>query len=196
MRAFGHENRNRGLKAAAAHAVVAGAVGAADDHGVAGHARVGDGVDELGGMFRDAAALRVRADHEAGDVLQEQDRRSALVAQFNEMRALHGGFGEQNAVVGEDADRLAMNPGEAADQRRAVGRLEFLKFAAVDDARDHFANVVGLLEVGRRRRRRVLSDRRAARAARDVVVRRCSRQSSVATMSRTLPIASISVSAR
>ena len=67
----------------------------------------------------------------------------ALVAQLDEMRALHRGLREEHAVVGEDADRLAMDPGEAADQRRAVVRLELLEFAAVDDAGDHLAHVVG-----------------------------------------------------
>src|SRR5271163_1939530 len=64
------------------------------------------------------------------------------------MCALQRGLGKEHAVVGEDADRLAVDPGEAAHQRRAESRLEFLKLAAVDDAGDHFANAVGLSEIG------------------------------------------------
>ena len=48
---------------------------------------------------------------------------------------------EQHAVVGEDADLVAPDVREAADQRRAVGRLVFVEAAAVDDPRDDLAHV-------------------------------------------------------
>ena len=86
--------------------VVAGAERAADDHGELGHARRGDGGDHLGAVLGDAAGLVVAADHEAGDVLQEQQRDAALVAQLDEVRALERRLAEQHAVVGEDADRV------------------------------------------------------------------------------------------
>ena len=59
------------------------------------------------------------ADHEAGDVLQEQQRNVALARELDEMRALERALAEQDAVVGEDADRKAADMREAADQRRA-----------------------------------------------------------------------------
>ena len=108
MRALGHMNRKRGSIRAAAHAVVAGTVAAADDHGELGHRRGGDRGHQLGAILGDAAGLVFPSDHEAGDVLQEHQRDAALAAQLDEVRALQRRFGEQDAVVGEDADRIAV----------------------------------------------------------------------------------------
>ena len=105
---------------APAHAVVAGAEAAADDHGEFRHIRGGDRGHELGAVLGDAAGLVLLADHEAGDVLQEQQRDAALARELDEMRALERALAEQDAVVGEDADRDALDVREAADQRRAV----------------------------------------------------------------------------
>jgi hypothetical protein len=60
------------------------------------------------------------ADHEAGNVLEEQQRNAPLAGQFDEVRALLRAFAEQHAVVGEDRDRHAPDMGEAADQRAAI----------------------------------------------------------------------------
>ena len=60
------------------------------------------------------------AHHEAGDVLQEDQRDAALVAQLDEVRALERRLAEQDAVVGDDADRVAPDAREAAHQRLAV----------------------------------------------------------------------------
>src|SRR5690606_39260509 len=98
-----------------------------------GHLRGGDGGDELGTVLGDALGLVLAADHEATDVLQEQQRDAALARELDEMRALERGFGEQHAVVGEDRHRLAPDMREAADERRTVERLELVKLAAVDD---------------------------------------------------------------
>src|SRR5690606_29032624 len=121
---------------AAVHGVVAGAEAAADDHGELGHVRARDRGDHLRAVAGDAGLLVLLADHEAGDVLQEHQRDAALVAQLDEMRALERAFGEQDAVVGDDPDRIAVQVGEAAHQGLAVARLELLQLAAVDDARD------------------------------------------------------------
>ncbi len=94
-----HEHEAR-AKSAAAHAVIAGAVGSAGHDRVARHAGIRHGIDELGRILGDAAALGIGAHHEAGDVLQEQDRHVALVAKLDEMRALERGVREQHAVVG------------------------------------------------------------------------------------------------
>ena len=59
------------------------------------------------------------ADHEAGDVLQEDQRDAAQVAQLDEVRGLERRLREQHAVVGDDADEEAVQPGEAGDERRA-----------------------------------------------------------------------------
>ena len=72
-----HPQEARGI-AAAAHAVVAGAEGAADHDGEFGDVGGGDGGDDLGAVLGDAACFVFLADHEAGDVLQEDERNAAL----------------------------------------------------------------------------------------------------------------------
>ncbi len=99
-------------------------------------------------MAGDAFVLVFAADHEAGDILQEDQRDGALAAQFDEMRALDRGLAEQHAVAGDDPDRAAFDMGEARHQRLAEARLEFVQPRAVDDARDHLADVVGGTQVG------------------------------------------------
>ena len=82
----------------------------------------GDGGHELGAVLGDAARLVAAADHEAGDVLQEEQRDLPLAAQLDEMRALQRRFGKEDAVVGEDADADSVDGGEAgrrASRRRA-----------------------------------------------------------------------------
>jgi len=54
------------------------------------------------------------SDHEAGDVLEENERDAALAAELDEVRALLSRLGEEDAVVSEDPD------GEALDAREAV----------------------------------------------------------------------------
>ena len=88
---------------------------------------VDDGGDHLGAVLGDAAGLVVAPDHEAGDVLQEHERDPALVAQLDEVRALQRALGEQDAVVGQDPDRVAVDVGEAGDERRAVELLELVQ---------------------------------------------------------------------
>ena len=73
----------------------------------------------------------------------------ALTAQFDEMRALERGLRKQNAVIGEDPCRIAEDVRESADQGGAVDRFELLEGAGIDDARDHFAHIVGFAEIRR-----------------------------------------------
>ena len=147
MRALGQVNRKRGRIGAAAHAVIARAEAAADDHGDLGHLRGGDRGDQLGAVLGDALGLVLAADHEAGDVLQEQQRDAALAGELDEMRALLRALGEQHAVVGEDRHRHAPDMREAADQRAAVVRLELVELAAVDQPGDDLVHVVGRAHV-------------------------------------------------
>ena len=56
---------------------------------------------------------------------------------------LSGGFGEQHAVVGDDADRVAVDVGESGDQRAAVFGFEFDEFATVDEPGDDVVHVIG-----------------------------------------------------
>ena len=134
---------------AATHAVVAGAERAADDHRELRDGSTGHRGDHLGAGARDALVFVLSPDHEAGDVLQKDQRDLALAAQFDEVRALVGRLGEQDALVGDDAHRHALDMREAADQRGAVAGLELVKHAVVNDAGDDLAHVVGLAGIGR-----------------------------------------------
>ncbi len=132
------------LVGAPAHAVVAGAERPADDHGELRHDRVGDGVDHLRAVLGDAGALVLASDDEAGDVLQEDERDAAEVAELDEVRRLERRLREEHAVVGDDADQEAVEPGEAGDERRAVALLELVEARAVDQPREDLADLVRL----------------------------------------------------
>ncbi len=125
-----------------AHAVIARAKATADQDGDFGHARGGNRSDELCAMLGDALRLIFSADHEAADILQEQQRDPSLTGKLDEMRAFDRAFRKQYAVIGEDRDGHAPDMRKAADQGRAIQRLELMKFAAVDQPRDDFVHVI------------------------------------------------------
>src|SRR5439155_20804587 len=89
------------------------------------------------------------ARHEARDVLQEDERDLALAGELDEVRAFLRGLGEEDAVVREDRDRETLDPGEAADERLAVERLELVEAAPVHDPGYHLARVERLAIVVR-----------------------------------------------
>jgi hypothetical protein len=64
------------------------------------------------------------------------------------VRALQRRLAEQHAVVGEDADRVAVEVGEAAHECLAVAGLELVKFGPIDQSRDHLVDVVALSKIG------------------------------------------------
>ncbi len=136
------------LVAAAAHGVIAGAKTSADQHGELGHVRARHGGHHLRAILRNARVFVFASDHEPGDVLKENQRDIALIAQFYEVRALQRRLGEEDAVVGDDAHRIAVDVGKTADQGLAVACLELMQLRAVDDARDDLAHVVGQPRVG------------------------------------------------
>jgi hypothetical protein len=100
---------------APAHAVVAGAVGTADQHRVLRDGGVGDGGHHLRAVLGDARGLAVAADHVAAGVLEEQQRHPSLLAELDEVRGLQRRLGEDDAVVGDDADQVPPDAGEPAD---------------------------------------------------------------------------------
>ena len=133
---------------AAAHAVVAGAEGAADDDAEPGHDGVRDRVHHLRPVLGDPGPFVLAADHEPGDVLEEDQRDPPQVAQLDEMGRLEGRFREEDAVVGEDSHEKAVEAGEAGDQGRTVAGLELVEAGAVDEPGDHLAHVVLAPEIG------------------------------------------------
>src|SRR5579863_10183056 len=66
-----------------------------------------------------------------GDVLQENQRRLALSAQFHKVRGFEGAFGEQDAVIGNDSDRIPHQPRKAAHQCGAIEFFELVEAAAI-----------------------------------------------------------------
>lgn len=78
-------------------------------NGKFGHIGAGDSCDQFRPVLGDPAVFGFGANHEAADVLEEQERDIALRAQLNEVGAFEGGGGEEDAVVGEDTDGVAVN---------------------------------------------------------------------------------------
>src|SRR6185437_15897019 len=132
---------------ASAHAVIASAVGTADHNGEFRHAGGGHRRHQLGAIARDTAGLVLFAHHEAGDVLEKHKRDIALTAQLDEMRTLQRVLAEQDAVVGDDADRIAPDMRKAADKRLAVEFLEFVKLGTIDQPRNDVTDVEGFASV-------------------------------------------------
>ncbi len=137
-----HEQEARRVRTSA-HAVVARPEGPADHHGQLRDARRRDRRHELRAVLRDAARLVVAPDHEPRDVLHEQQRDAAQVAELDEVRALQRALAEQDPVVGDDAHRMPVEVREGRDQRRPVELLELLQLAGVDDPSQRVADVVG-----------------------------------------------------
>ena len=106
-----HPQEARAVRSSA-HAVVARARAGPDHDGEFGHVGAGDRRDEFGAVFGDAAFFGVGADHEAADVLEEDEWDAALGAELDEVGAFEGGGGEEDAVVGEDADGVGVDVGE------------------------------------------------------------------------------------
>ena len=113
------------------------------------HLRAGDRRHHLGAVLGDAAGLRRLADHEARDVLQEQQGDAALAGELDEVRGLERGLGIEDAVVGEDRHGQPLDVGEARHQRLRVVGLELVHLAAIDQAGDDLARVVLGHERGR-----------------------------------------------
>ena len=93
-------------------------------------------------MLGDPLRLVLAPDHEARDILEEEQGHAALLREFDEMRTLLRAFAEQDAVVGKDRDWHPMDVREAADEAAAVERFEFVEFGGVDEPRDDLVDIV------------------------------------------------------
>mmetsp|Transcript_84168 Transcript_84168/g.234670 ORF Transcript_84168/g.234670 Transcript_84168/m.234670 type:complete len:267 (+) Transcript_84168:75-875(+) len=125
-----------GVVRPAAHGVGSSPMASTDYNRDLRHGRASHGVDHLGTVFGNAAVLVSLSDHEACDVLQEQQGHLALAAQLDEVRTLLRRLAEEDAVVGDDADRIAVDVRKATNQGRRVSCLELTKSRAVGDPRD------------------------------------------------------------
>src|SRR5439155_11694959 len=84
-----------------------------------------------------------------GDVLEEHERDAALAGELDEVRALEGGLGEEDPVVGEDPDGPPVEMGEPAHERLAVALLELVEAAAVHEASDDLTHLEAPPRIGR-----------------------------------------------
>ena len=138
-----------GLVGAAAHHVVAGAVGLAQHDRDLRHGRVRGRVQHLRAVADDPGLLDLGPDHEARDVHQVDERDPVGVAEVDEPRRLVGGVvvedpAELPGLVGDDPRRPAAEPRQAGDDRLGPLRLEVEVDAVVDDPADHLVHVVRL----------------------------------------------------
>ncbi|KAI6775662.1 hypothetical protein HG530_002420 [Fusarium avenaceum] len=109
-------------------------VAAAHDDGELGHVRACNGCDELGTVFGDTITLRLRAHHEAGDVLKEHQWNTTLRAELDKVCALDCRGSEEDTVVGHNAHLVTVNLGEASHESGAKVVLELGELGAVHNA--------------------------------------------------------------
>lgn len=146
--AVGPSEEEAGVVGAAEHTVITGAVADAVEEGDAGDVDIADGHDHFGPVFGDAFIFVLFADHEAGNVLHKEHGGSPLATELDEMGGFEGGFAEEEPVIGDNTNRNPLKVGEATDDGGAVAGFEFAETGAIDEAGDHFADIVGDAGVG------------------------------------------------
>src|SRR5678816_2470385 len=99
-----------------AHSVVSGAKASTDNDCQLRNAGACNGRNHLGPMPGDALVLVLFANHETGDVLQEDEWHFALTAQLNKVCALLRRLREQDAVVCNDPDKHPADTRETRDE--------------------------------------------------------------------------------
>src|SRR6202044_3302464 len=145
----------------AAHGVVSGAEGSANDHGDFRDNGIRYRVHHLRAGFDDAAPLGVAAHHESIYVVKENQGNQILIAIHDEARGLLGGLGVDDAaelgafaafvigllrvdfLIGDDADGKTADASVAADDRLAILGFVFIEAAAIEHARENFFHVIG-----------------------------------------------------
>ena len=130
MRALGHIHKKRGWKARPQHSIIARPVRSANNHRKFRDACVADGHDHLCAIFSDAFVFVFFANHETCDVLQKDQRNSALLTKLDKVRCLQGTFAEQNAVVTDNAHRVTVDARKTGDDRFSIATFEFVKLTA------------------------------------------------------------------
>ena len=72
---------------------------------------------------------------------------TSVQPEFDEMRPLHRGFGEEDSAVADDPERQSHEFRESANERRAVALFELMEAASVHDPGDDLPDVAGAPEV-------------------------------------------------
>src|SRR6266511_3410067 len=125
--------------------------------------RGGHRFDEARPRANYARLFGLDADHETGNVLNKEQRRSVAVAGLDEISRLFGALGvndsadpgrftrrawDEAAVVGDDADAHAAHARVADDHLFRVIGLEFVEALPIQNAIEHFSRVVRRAVVG------------------------------------------------
>ena len=143
-----------GSNAGPGHRVEPRAVCLADDHRELRDRGRRHRADHLRAVADDALALDVLADHEAGDVGQEQQRDVEGVAGRDEPGGLVGGVDEEHSplllrLVGDDPDGPAVEARVPDHELLRPALLDLEERALVDQRVDQVDHVEGRLRVGR-----------------------------------------------
>src|SRR5689334_20779969 len=146
-----------GIETLAGHGVVAGAGRVIHGQYELGHARRRHRFDESGARTNDPLVLRFGANHESGDVLNEQQRNSLAIAALDEECDFLGALGVQDAteagllpwssfdepaLIRDESDTDAANVHIATDNFPREPRLKFIDRPAVDERTNHFVHVI------------------------------------------------------
>lgn len=98
-------------------------------------------------MFGYSSCFNISTHHESSYVLQENEWNLSLAAQFNEMGTLHGGLGEQNAVVGNNTYWLTIDLRETCNKGIAISLLKFVEARSIHYTGYYFSHFKAFLEI-------------------------------------------------
>lgn len=132
------------------HDVIGAAIGLAGDQRHHRHGGLAIGEEQFCAVLDDAAIFLCGARQEARHVDQREDWDGEGIAEPYEAGGLARAVdveaaGQHHRLVGDDADRLALDAHEADDDVLGEGLLDFEEITLVGDGRDQFLHVVGLV---------------------------------------------------
>src|SRR5205085_9685951 len=127
------------------------------------HRGRGHRFNEARARANDATVLRLRADHETGDILNEDERRALPIAHVNEVSGLLSRLcvddaaelgrplwqAHEAATVSDDADLYAAYARVAGDHLFGIVGLKLVQVPFVKNARKHSACIVRLAMIFR-----------------------------------------------
>ena len=130
------------------HAIVASPCAGPDNNREFGHVHTAHSRYQLGAVLRNAPFLGILPDHEARDVLQEDEWYLALPTQLHKVCALQGALAKEDAIVRYNPNRLSVDLCKASDQGGPVERLELGERRSIDDASNDLMDGNLLAQVG------------------------------------------------
>ena len=120
------------------HDAVRAAVSLPRDHRDLRHRRLGQRVKQLRAMNDDAAVLLIGAGEKTRNILEYEQRNVERIAETDEARALAGcvdveNAGQEGRLIGDDANRVPVEPDESDDEIARVLLMNFEKVAFIGD---------------------------------------------------------------